>query len=68
MGDPTKFHSLGEYYAFHVVFACLLLSELFIFFYTRQRDAPDADVIVAWAEDELCGFAIVQYIDRPESA
>ena len=39
MGDPTKFHSLWEYYAFNVVFTCLLLSELFIFFYTRQRDS-----------------------------
>ena len=38
MGDPTKFHYLWEYYSFHVVFACLLLSELFIFFYTMQCD------------------------------
>lgn len=38
MGDPTKFRSPWEYYAFHIVFACLLLSELFIFFYTRQRN------------------------------
>lgn len=38
MGDPTKFHYLREYYAFHVVFACLLLSELFIFFYTMQHN------------------------------
>lgn len=37
MGDPTKFRYLWEYYSFHVVFACLLLSELFIFFYTMQR-------------------------------
>ena len=37
MGDPTKFHYLWEYYAFHIVFACLLLSEMFIFFYTVQR-------------------------------
>ena len=37
MGDPTKFRCLWEYYAFHAVFVCLLLSELFIFFYTMQR-------------------------------
>ena len=37
MGDPTKFCYLWEYYSFHVVFACLLFSELFIFFYTMQR-------------------------------
>lgn len=34
MGDPTKFRYLWEYYSFHVVFSCLLLSELFIFLYT----------------------------------
>ena len=37
MGDPTEFRYLWEYYAFHIVFVCLLLSELFIFFYTMQR-------------------------------
>ena len=37
MGDPTKFRYLWEYYSFHAVFACLLLSELFIFLYTMQR-------------------------------
>ena len=37
MGDPTKFRYLWEYYSFHVVFSCLLLSELFIFLYTMQR-------------------------------
>lgn len=37
MGDPTKFRYLWEYYSFHAVFACLLLSEWFIFFYTMQR-------------------------------
>ena len=37
MGDPTKFRYLWEYYSFHVVLACLLLSELFIFLYTMQR-------------------------------
>lgn len=31
-------------------------------------EAPDADVIVACAEGVLCGFAVVRYIDRPESA
>ena len=37
MGDPTKIRYLWECYSFHIVFACLLLSELFIFFYTMQR-------------------------------
>ncbi len=37
VGDPTKFGYLWEYYAFHIAFACLLLSELFIFFYTMRR-------------------------------
>ena len=31
-------------------------------------DAPDADVIAAYAGDVLCGFAVVQYISKPESA
>lgn len=34
----------------------------------QALDAPDADVIVACTEDVPCGFAIVQYVDRPESA
>lgn len=34
MGDTTKFHCLWEYYAFHIAFACLLISELLIFLYT----------------------------------
>ena len=39
----------------------------------RQRvfqafEAPDADVIVACVGEVPCGFAIVQYIDRPETA
>lgn len=29
--------------------------------------AADADVIVACLGDALCGFAMVQYVDRPES-
>ena len=37
VGDPTKFRYLWEYYSFHAVFACLLLSELLIFLYTMQR-------------------------------
>ena len=31
-------------------------------------DAPQYDVIVACLGGEICGFAIVQYVDRPESA
>ena len=31
-------------------------------------DAPQYDVIAACLDGELCGFAIVQYVDRPESA
>ena len=39
----------------------------------RQRvytlfDAPEYDVIVACLGETICGFAIVQYIDKPESA
>ena len=31
-------------------------------------DAPQYDVIVACLDGEICGFAIVQYVDRLESA
>lgn len=39
----------------------------------RQRiyqmyDAPSYDVIAACLGETICGFAIVQYVDRPESA
>ena len=44
MGDPTKFQYLWEYYAFHIAFACLLLSEVFIFFYTMQCN-PRAQIV-----------------------
>ena len=37
MGDPTKFHYLWEYYSFNIAFVLLILSELFIFFYTIRR-------------------------------
>ena len=33
----------------------------------RQFEAENADVIVALADEKVCGFAIAQYIDRPES-
>ena len=35
MGDMTKFNSAIEYYIFNVLLMCLLISEIFIFFYTR---------------------------------
>jgi hypothetical protein len=34
MGDMTKFNSAIEYYIFNVLLMCLLISEIFIFFYT----------------------------------
>ena len=34
----------------------------------KTYDAPDADVIAACLDGMVCGFAIVQYIDRPASA
>lgn len=30
-------------------------------------DAPDCDVIVACMDDVICGFAIAEYINRPQS-
>lgn len=32
-----------------------------------KYDASDSDVIVAVADDVICGFAVVEYIDRPQS-
>ena len=37
MGDMTKFNSAIEYYTFNVLLICLLISEIFIFFYTRSK-------------------------------
>lgn len=37
MGDMTKFNSAIEYYIFNVLLICLLISEIFIFFYTRSK-------------------------------
>lgn len=37
MGDPTKFSNLSEYYVFNSTFLILVISEVFIFFYTYQR-------------------------------
>ena len=34
----------------------------------RAQEAPDADVIVACLDGVVCGFAVVQYMDRPASA
>lgn len=34
----------------------------------RMLEAPEYDVIVADMDGRVCGFAIVQYVDRPESA
>lgn len=34
----------------------------------EQYDAEDADVLVAVADDKICGFAIVLYFDKPRSA
>ena len=31
-------------------------------------DAPEFDVLVACVGETICGFAAVQYVDRPESA
>ena len=36
MGDMTKFNSAIEYYTFNVLLICLLISEIFIFFYTYK--------------------------------
>ena len=37
MGDPTKFKYISEYYAFNISLVILLVSELFIYFYTYQK-------------------------------
>ena len=34
----------------------------------KAMQSPDLDVIAAVLDDEVCGFAVVRYIDRPESA
>lgn len=40
MGDPTKFSSIYEYYAFNLAIISLLFSEIFIYFYTYSRKRP----------------------------
>ena len=37
MGDPTKFNELFQYYMFNLAILMLLVSEIFIFFYTYQK-------------------------------
>ena len=37
MGDMTKFNGAIEYYIFNVLLICLLISEIFIFFYTHSK-------------------------------
>ena len=34
----------------------------------QALDAPKEDIVVACAGAQVCGFALVQYVDRPESA
>ena len=36
MGDPTKFQWIMEYYTFNVFLLLLVISEVFIFFYTHS--------------------------------
>ena len=33
----------------------------------RKFQADDSDVLTAWINETICGFAIVEYIDRPAS-
>lgn len=33
-----------------------------------KYDASDSDVLVALTDDAICGFALVEYIERPQSA
>lgn len=34
----------------------------------QALDAPGEDIVVVCAGERICGFAVVQYIERPESA
>ena len=34
----------------------------------QALDAPKEDIVVACTGAQVCGFALVQYVDRPESA
>lgn len=71
MGDPTKFHYLWEYYAFHIVFACLMLSELFIFLYTvrhtPRRQSKESDRGTKWllyVNFAVCLFVSICSVSR----
>lgn len=55
-------HSQGRPDIFRGEFCGELREQVF-----RQYEAENADVIVALAGDTVCGFAIAQYIDKPES-
>ena len=55
MGDMTKFNSAIEYYIFNVLLMCLLISEIFIFFYTREYYGA-AEPPVRCGESHLSGL------------
>ena len=65
MGDMTKFNSAIEYYIFNVLLMCLLISEIFIFFYTRSKQnrtekIDTRDLGTKW----LVYFKFVFYMDN----
>ena len=52
MGDPTKFQWIMEYYTFNVFLLLLVISEVFIFFYTHsgveKNKNTDKDLGTKW--------------------
>ena len=59
----NELHAAGRPDIFRPGFCEALRQHVFQLF-----DAPEFDVIVACIDGTICGFAAVQYVDRPESA
>lgn len=59
----SELHAQGRPDVFHPGFCEELRQRINDFF-----AAPEYDVIVACLDGTVCGFAVVQYVERPESA
>ena len=62
-GMVNELHAQGRPDIFRPGFCEELRQRIYTLF-----DAPDYGVIVACLGETICGFAAVQYVDRPESA
>ena len=59
----SALHAEGRPDIFRLGFCAELRQRIY-----QMYDAPSYDVIAACLSETICGFAVVQYVDRPESA